>query len=99
VVAGIVSVVFTVRSAQKNSDSNSDCDADNVCQRGGFAARNEAFDFADVATGAGILGVVGVGAGTALYLTAPRDAGRSRDARASDPGRGATFGLWLEGAF
>jgi hypothetical protein len=95
VVAGIVSIVFTVRASQKNSDSQSDCDGNNDCGNAGFAARNDAFDFANIATGAGILGVVGIGAGTALYLTAPSD-GSSADLQPHNAPRSATLGLWWE---
>jgi hypothetical protein len=99
VVAGIVSIAFTVRSAQKDSDSKGDCDANNDCGPVGYAARNDAFDFANVATGAGILGVVGLGAGTALYLTAPSDVDASGGAQRNSPRPAAALGLSFKGVW
>lgn len=99
VVAGIVSLVFTVRSVQKNDDSMSACEANNDCTEAGFRARNEAFDFADVATGAGIVAVLGLGAGSALYFTAPSDEPAPGEGSTASAPRASTLGLWWEGTW
>lgn len=98
IAAGIVSVIFTVRAAQKNDDSKAHCTG-NDCREAGFAARNDAFDLAAVATGAGILGVIGVGAGTALYLTAPSPTEPSGSGDSGELRQAQTLGLFLEGSW
>jgi serine/threonine-protein kinase len=76
--AGIGAGVLGILAAGKNSDSKEHCDADrpNRCDPAGVSAREDARSLANLATIAGIVGAVGVGAGVVLYVSAPSSSER-----------------------
>jgi hypothetical protein len=67
---------------------NANCTDDSppMCNDAGFAAQNDAVSLANVGTGFGVAGIVLVGAGAALFLTAPRDVVVTPTATASSAG-------------
>ena len=71
----VVSGVLTLIASGKNSDSEDECDPDDVsrCNPRGVALREDARDMATVATVFGIGGGVVLATGAVLYLTAPSD--------------------------
>jgi hypothetical protein len=73
VIAGVVSGIFTVMASSSNANSKDFCDPRdaNLCLPQGVKERDEALSQATIATGAAIIGVVGVGVGATLFLTAP----------------------------
>ena len=69
------SAVFTVLAQSKYDESGPHCAADNRCDATGVALRDDAFSRGAVATVGFVAGLVGVGAGAVLYLTAPKRGG------------------------
>jgi hypothetical protein len=73
VVAALASGVLTVLAANKDAESRDECPDDpNRCSVAGTRLRDDALGLAGMATVSGIVGVVGIGAGTTLYFTAPK---------------------------
>lgn len=85
ILAGLVSGLFTVLAVNSNDESLNACSSadPNACGPDGVTAREDALRQAGIATGAAIVGVVGVGVGATLFFTAP-----SRDGE-----RGAVIGV------
>ncbi len=74
ILSGVVSGIFTIMAISSNSNSKDHCTVtdQNSCDPEGVDKRDQALTQAAIATGAGIVGIVGVGVGTTLYFTAPR---------------------------
>ncbi len=68
--------VFSLLAVDKNDASKAHCDESDPtrCSAKGDALRDDARTYADLATAGTVLGVVGVGAGIVLWLTAPESA-------------------------
>ncbi len=74
IISGVISGIFTVMALSSNNNSKDLCDpADqNLCSPEGVEERDQALTYAAIATGAGAVGIVGVGVGATLFFTAPR---------------------------
>jgi hypothetical protein len=81
VVALGVGGYFTLRALSKKSDSNADgrCNG-NDCDAIGLGLRDDAVQAGNVATVASIVGLVALGGGAVLYLTAPSSNGGAESA-------------------
>lgn len=89
-VSAVVSGVFSMLAAGNNSESLDHCVArdgagSNQCSAEGKRLRDDALNQAGIATVSGIIGVVAIGGGATLYITAPREQER--------PGTGFVTGL------
>jgi hypothetical protein len=71
VIAGVVSAVFTANALSKKSDSETYCKGTRCTDPRGVTALDDAHSAGNVATVFGIAGVALVGAGVALFVTAP----------------------------
>lgn len=77
-VGGVALLTGIVLGVKARGDYNAEFDNNNCseetgeCNDVGFAAQNDAISLANVGTVAGIAGIVLVGAGAALYFTAPK---------------------------
>jgi hypothetical protein len=86
--------VFSVLAIDKNDQSKGHCDPNDAsrCSATGDALRDDARAYADVATVSTVLGVIGLGTGIVLGVTAP----------SSQPGWSAGVGdrrVWLRSTF
>lgn len=71
----ITSGVFLGLAMDRNGQSRDSCNREqpNLCEPAGVALRGDAQNLAAIATAFGLAGVAALGAGAALYFTAPRN--------------------------